>query len=198
MQLLKDLMSRDVKVVSPDMTIEEAARKMREGDFAMMPAGEGDRMIGTKGWWWEDMEAPAAGPGEPTPSTDGRTRVEIHRGRSRRMQIPASISGLPDGKNASYYRRANPAQAGARAHRRRRRHVERSHAEYREGRSLLEMIEEDLVAERIAIDSYRDFIQYLGAKDSTTRRMLETILAAEEEHADELADLLQSRIPGDQ
>lgn len=75
--------------------------------------------------------------------------------------------------------------------------VERSHAEYREGRSLLEMIEEDLVAERIAIDSYRDFIQYLGAKDPTTRRMLETILAAEEEHADELADLLQSRIPGE-
>jgi len=75
--------------------------------------------------------------------------------------------------------------------------VERSHAEYREGRSLPEMIEEDLVAERIAIDSYRDFIQYLGAKDPTTRRMLETILAAEEEHADELADLLQSRIPGE-
>jgi predicted transcriptional regulator len=47
MQLLKDLMSRDVKVVSPDMTIEEAARKMRDGDFGMMPAGEGDRMIGT-------------------------------------------------------------------------------------------------------------------------------------------------------
>jgi bacterioferritin len=70
----------------------------------------------------------------------------------------------------------------------------RSHAEYREGHSLLEMIEENLVAERIAIDSYRDAIQYLGAKDSTTRRMLETILAAEEKHADELADLLKSRI----
>jgi len=75
--------------------------------------------------------------------------------------------------------------------------VERSHAEYREGRSLPDMIEEDLVAERIAIDSYRDFIQYLGSKDPTTRRMLETILAAEEEHADELADLLQSRIPAE-
>jgi CBS domain-containing protein len=47
MQLLKDLMSRDVKVVSPDMTIEEAARKMRDGDFGMMPVGEDDRMIGT-------------------------------------------------------------------------------------------------------------------------------------------------------
>jgi CBS domain-containing protein len=47
MQQLKDLMSRDVKVISPDMTIGEAARKMREGDFGMMPVGENDRMIGT-------------------------------------------------------------------------------------------------------------------------------------------------------
>ena len=69
--------------------------------------------------------------------------------------------------------------------------VTRSHAEYVAGDSLLEMITEDLVAERIAIDSYRGFIQYLGPNDPTTRRMLETILAAEEEHADELADLLQ-------
>ena len=53
------------------------------------------------------------------------------------------------------------------------------------------MIREDLVAERIAIDSYRGFIQYLGDKDPTTRRMLESILAVEEQHADELADLLQ-------
>ncbi len=66
----------------------------------------------------------------------------------------------------------------------------RSHAEYVEGESLLGMIKEDLVAERIAIESYRDMIQYLGAKDSTTRRMLETILAVEEEHADDLSDLL--------
>ena len=49
----------------------------------------------------------------------------------------------------------------------------------------------DQLAERIAIDSYRGFIQYLGDKDSTTRRLLETILAVEEQHADELADLLQ-------
>ena len=47
MQQLKDLMSRDVKVISPDMTIGEAARKMRDGDFGMMPVGENDRMIGT-------------------------------------------------------------------------------------------------------------------------------------------------------
>ncbi len=47
MQQLKDLMSRDVKVISPDMTIGEAARKMRDGDFGMMPVGEDDRMIGT-------------------------------------------------------------------------------------------------------------------------------------------------------
>jgi CBS domain-containing protein len=47
MQQLKDLMSRDVKVISPDMTIGEAAKKMRDGDFGMMPVGEDDRMIGT-------------------------------------------------------------------------------------------------------------------------------------------------------
>jgi len=66
----------------------------------------------------------------------------------------------------------------------------RSHAEYVEGGSLAEMIKEDLVAERIAIDSYRDMIQYLGNDDPTTRRMLEGILAVEEEHADDLVSLL--------
>jgi len=66
----------------------------------------------------------------------------------------------------------------------------RSHAEYIAGEALAGMIKEDLVAERIAIDSYREFIQYLGDKDPTTRRMLEEIMAVEEEHADELADLL--------
>jgi len=66
----------------------------------------------------------------------------------------------------------------------------RSHAEYVAGTSLASMIREDLVAERIAIDSYRDIIQYLGDQDPTTRRMMEGILAVEEEHADELADLL--------
>jgi CBS domain-containing protein len=47
MQKLKDLMSRDVKVVSPDMSIQDAAKQMREGDFGMLPVGENDRMIGT-------------------------------------------------------------------------------------------------------------------------------------------------------
>jgi bacterioferritin len=66
----------------------------------------------------------------------------------------------------------------------------RSHAEYVQGDTLAGMIREDLVAERIAIDSYRDIIVYLGDRDPTTRRMLEGILAVEEQHADELADLL--------
>ncbi|HEY9119039.1 MAG TPA: ferritin-like domain-containing protein [Marinobacter sp.] len=67
----------------------------------------------------------------------------------------------------------------------------RSHSEYVEGDTLKEMIEEDLVAERIAIDSYREIIQYLGDDDPTTRRLMEEILAVEEEHADDMAGLLQ-------
>ena len=67
----------------------------------------------------------------------------------------------------------------------------RSHAEYVEGDTLEEMIKEDLIAERIAIDSYREMIAYLAEADSTSRRMLEEILAKEEEHADDLANLLQ-------
>jgi bacterioferritin len=67
----------------------------------------------------------------------------------------------------------------------------RSHAEYVEGEDLIDMIREDLVAERIAIDSYGEMIRYLGNDDPTTRRMLEGILAMEEEHADDLASLLQ-------
>ena len=66
----------------------------------------------------------------------------------------------------------------------------RSHAEYVPGTSLIEMIKEDLVAERIAIDSYREMIRYLDDHDPTTSHMLRAILAVEEEHADELADLL--------
>jgi bacterioferritin len=66
----------------------------------------------------------------------------------------------------------------------------RSHAEYVEGDSLADMIAENLVAERIAIDSYREIIQYLGDLDPTTTKILKDILAVEEEHADELADLL--------
>ena len=67
----------------------------------------------------------------------------------------------------------------------------RSHAEYVEGDSLEDMIKEDLVAERIAIDSYREIIEYLGKNDSTSRRLMEEILAKEEEHADDLASLLE-------
>jgi bacterioferritin len=67
----------------------------------------------------------------------------------------------------------------------------RSHSEYVEGESLIEMIREDLVAERVAIDSYREMIAYLGNDDPTTRRMLEGILAVEEEHADDLVSLLE-------
>jgi bacterioferritin len=66
----------------------------------------------------------------------------------------------------------------------------RAHAEYRPSTKVADMLRENLIAERIAIDSYREFIQYLGDKDSTTKRMLESILAVEEEHADDLADLL--------
>ena len=66
----------------------------------------------------------------------------------------------------------------------------RSHAEYVEGDTLTDMIKEDLVAERIAIDSYRDMITYLGNDDPTSRRLVETILAVEEEHADDLVNLL--------
>lgn len=66
----------------------------------------------------------------------------------------------------------------------------RSHAEYVEGETLQDMIKEDLVAERIAIDSYREMITYLGNDDPTSRRMLEGILAVEEEHADDLVNLL--------
>ena len=66
----------------------------------------------------------------------------------------------------------------------------RSHAEYVEGDTLLDMIKEDLVAERIAIDSYREMISYLGNDDPTSRRLMEGILAVEEEHADDLVNLL--------
>jgi bacterioferritin len=68
----------------------------------------------------------------------------------------------------------------------------RSHSEYVEGQSLIDMIREDLVAERVAIDSYGEMIAYVSDKDPTTRRMLEGILAVEEEHAEDLASLLQT------
>jgi len=67
----------------------------------------------------------------------------------------------------------------------------RSHSEYVEGGTLIGMIEEDLVAERVAIDSYREMISYVANDDTTTRRMLEEILAMEEAHAEDLASLLK-------
>ena len=67
----------------------------------------------------------------------------------------------------------------------------RSHAQYVAGRNLREMVTEDLIAERIAIDSYREIVQFLGDKDPTTRRLFEEILAQEEEHADDMADILE-------
>ena len=66
-----------------------------------------------------------------------------------------------------------------------------SHSEYVEGTTLQDRIREDLVAERVAIDSYTEMIRYLGENDITTRRMLEAILAVEEEHADDMASLLE-------
>lgn len=69
----------------------------------------------------------------------------------------------------------------------------RSHSEYQEGENLTDMIRENLVAERIAIDTYREIIRYLGDKDVTTRRIFEDVLAVEEEHADDMADLLDGR-----
>ena len=68
--------------------------------------------------------------------------------------------------------------------------ADRSYAEYVVGDSLESMIREDLVAERVAIDSYREMINYIGTRDSTTRRMLEEILAKEEEHAEDMASML--------
>src|SRR5579871_4870058 len=67
----------------------------------------------------------------------------------------------------------------------------RAHSEYQEGDSLVEMIKEDLVAERIAIESYSEIIRYLGNNDPTTRKMMEEILANEEEHAEEMKSLLE-------
>ena len=68
--------------------------------------------------------------------------------------------------------------------------LSRSHSEYVEGQTLVDMIKEDLVAERVAIDSYTEMVRYIGDDDITTRRMLESILAVEEEHADDLSSFL--------
>jgi bacterioferritin len=74
----------------------------------------------------------------------------------------------------------------------------RSHSEYIEGESLVDMIREDLVAERIAIDSYNEIIRYLGDNDPTSRRVMEEILAKEEEHAEELKSLIETLAHFDQ
>lgn len=66
----------------------------------------------------------------------------------------------------------------------------RSHSEYAEGANLVEMIKEDLVAERVAVQSYTEIIRWLGESDPTTRRVMETLLEKEEEHADDMANLL--------
>ena len=68
---------------------------------------------------------------------------------------------------------------------------QRAHAQYHAGTEITEMITEDLVAERIAIESYREMVQFIGDRDPTTRTLLEEILASEEEHADDLTDLLE-------
>jgi bacterioferritin len=69
----------------------------------------------------------------------------------------------------------------------------RSHAEYHDGTGLVDMVRADLIAERVAIESYREMILYMGDRDPTTRRMLEEILAVEEQHADDLVDLLHDQ-----
>ena len=71
----------------------------------------------------------------------------------------------------------------------------RSHAQYAEGNSLLDMIKEDLIAERIAIESYMELIRYFGDNDPTSRRLMEEVLEQEEEHADDMATLLESLDP---
>jgi len=67
----------------------------------------------------------------------------------------------------------------------------RSHAEYVEGHSLEDMIKEDLIAERIAIETYLEIIRFFGENDPTSRRMMEEILAKEEEHAEDMHTLLE-------
>jgi bacterioferritin len=67
----------------------------------------------------------------------------------------------------------------------------RSHSQYVEGKTLLDMVREDLVAERVAVESYNEIIRYLGDDDVTTRRAMEKILGKEEEHADDMKKLLE-------
>jgi bacterioferritin len=71
----------------------------------------------------------------------------------------------------------------------------KSHAEYVEGKDLKDMIREDLIAERIAIESYREIVKFVAPFDPTTRKLMEEILEKEEEHADEMAELLAEDLP---
>ena len=68
----------------------------------------------------------------------------------------------------------------------------RSHSEFLQGETLVDMIKEDLVAERIAVDTYREIVQFLGNDDPTSRAMMEEILASEEEHAEDLKTMLEN------
>jgi bacterioferritin len=68
--------------------------------------------------------------------------------------------------------------------------TKRSHSEYKPGDSLVDMLHEDLVAERVAIESYREIVEWLHGKDPTSKRLLEDILAVEEEHAEDIQSLL--------
>jgi bacterioferritin len=69
---------------------------------------------------------------------------------------------------------------------------QRAHSQYVEGKNLVDMIKEDLIAERIAIESYTEMIRFFGDGDPTSRRLLEEILAKEEEHANDMLDLLKN------
>ncbi len=69
--------------------------------------------------------------------------------------------------------------------------LSRSHSDYTDGDNLIDMLKENLIAERIAIDSYREIAQYLGDKDPTSRRVIEEVLAQEEEHAEDISSLLE-------
>ena len=98
--------------------------------------------------------------------------VEEQRHADKIAERISQLNGEPD---------LNPAGLAA-----------RSHSEYKEGSDLISMIRDDLVAERIAIESYIEIIRWLGEADPTSRRLMEEILEVEEEHAEELAKLLTS------
>jgi bacterioferritin len=70
--------------------------------------------------------------------------------------------------------------------------AQRADSQYAEGETLVDMIKEDLAAERIAVETYREMVRYFSTNDPTTRRLLETILAKEEEHADDMNNLLSA------